>query len=101
MPAGNGLGHTADDDPAWNQEWVRHHYRRALHTLRATHDPKSIEVFQRLLAGSSVRDVAASFEMTEQAVHKIKQRVRDRLKELIASQLRDEEQPRGPADGAK
>jgi RNA polymerase sigma factor (sigma-70 family) len=81
---------TDEDDVTWNQEWVRHHYRRALRTLRATHDPRSIEVFQRLLGGAGVRDVAGAFEMSEQAVHKVKQRVRDRLREIIARQLADE-----------
>jgi len=84
------------EDLTWNKEWVRHHYRKAMHTLRATHEPRSIEIFNRLLAGASVRVVAASFEMSEQAVQKVKQRVRDRMRDLIAAQLRDEEDPREP-----
>jgi hypothetical protein len=33
--------------------------------------------------------------MSEQAVHKIKQRIRDRLRELIAVQIRDEDDING------
>ena len=39
--------------------------------------------------------VAADFKMTTQAVHKVKQRIRNRLKELIAGQIREEDQPNG------
>jgi hypothetical protein len=31
--------------------------------------------------------------MSEQAVHKVKQRIRDRMRDLVAEQIRDEEEP--------
>ena len=45
----------------------------------------------QIVAGDSIEAVAHQFELTEQAVHKIKQRIRDRLKNLIESQVREED----------
>lgn len=85
----------ADDaggaDEVWEREWVWHHYRLAMQAIRAAFDPKSVQVFDRLLAGVSVGQLASDFQTTTQAVHKIKQRIRDRLKELIAAQIRQED----------
>ena len=78
-------------DELWEQEWVRHHYRLAMQQVRVTFDTKSVEMFDRLLAGDSVGQVAQDFETTTQAVHKVKQRIRDRLKELIATQIIEED----------
>ena len=78
-------------DREWEQEWMLHHYRTAMETVRTTSDPKSIEVFERLLAGESHDDVATAFGMTRDAVHKVKQRIRDRLKERVAEQIREDE----------
>ena len=82
-------------DRQWEREWADHHLRRAVAQLRRTHEPRSIEVFEQLLAGQTVECVAAEFKMTTQAVHKVKQRIRNRLKELIAGQIREEDQPNG------
>ncbi len=85
----------ADDsgqtDEIWEREWVRHHCRQAMLTVRGTFDPKSVQMFDRLLAGDDVAQVASDFRATTQAVHKVKQRIRDRLKELIANQISQED----------
>jgi RNA polymerase sigma-70 factor (ECF subfamily) len=78
-------------DEVWEREWVRHHYRLAMQTVRAAFDPKSVQIFDRLLAGAGVSQLASDFQTTSQAVHKIKHRIRDRLKELIAEQIRQED----------
>src|SRR5205814_10528627 len=70
-------GDVADD--AWEQEWRDHHMRLALNAVRSEFEPRSIAVFDRLLAGDSVEAAAAAFEMSTQAVHKVKQRVRARV----------------------
>ena len=80
-----------DADPIWDQEWVRHHYRRAWRSVRAQCDPRSLDVFDQLLSGVSVNGVAAAMEMTPASVRKIKQRMRDRLQREIAAQVDDEE----------
>jgi DNA-directed RNA polymerase specialized sigma24 family protein len=82
---------TGQADEVWEREWVRHHYRLAMQTVRNLFDPKSVEIFDRLLVGDSVSRLASDFQTTTQAVHKVKQRIRDRLKELIADQIRQED----------
>jgi RNA polymerase sigma-70 factor (ECF subfamily) len=84
--------HQDETDERWEREWVAHHYRLAMRRIRATFEPRSVEAFFLLLQGRLATDVAAELNMTEQGVHKIKQRIRDRLRELIARQIRDEEQ---------
>ncbi len=78
-------------DDAWEQEWTDHHYRLAMEGVRATFEPASVEMFERLIAGDPVETVAVGFKTSTQAVHKVKQRIRDRLKELIEAQIRDED----------
>ena len=81
----------SEADDAWLQEWIDHHLRLAMQTVRATFHPDSVAVFEELLAGRGVTDVAAARGLTIEAVYKIKQRVRNRLRELIDAQLREEE----------
>jgi RNA polymerase sigma-70 factor (ECF subfamily) len=78
-------------DKQWEEEWVRLHYRMAMEKVRATHDPQSVAIFDRLLLGDSIATLATEFNTTAQAVQKVKQRIRDRLKELIAEQVKAEE----------
>lgn len=78
-------------DLEWESEWREHHIRRAVDALRTTMEPRSLEIFEGLLAGDGVADVASSFGMSTDAVHKVKQRVRDRLRARIAEQIRDDE----------
>lgn len=82
-------------DDLWEQEWVNHHYRLAMKTIHGTFDKRSVEVFDRLVDGESVATVAETCEMLTQAVHKVKQRIRNRMQELIAAQIREEDQPDG------
>ena len=78
-------------DPAFEDEWTRHHFRLAMQAVRARTKPNSLAVFERLLAGESVADLAGATGMTAEAVHKIKQRVGERLREEVERQVRDEE----------
>jgi len=77
----------------WEQEWIDHHYRLAMQSIHATFAEQSTRVFNRLLAGESVAVVARTSDLSEQAVHKIKQRIKARLRELIAAQIREEDEP--------
>ena len=86
----SSLPDVSDHDDMWEREWVSHHLRLAMSEVQRTFDPRSVEVFQRLLDGQKTADVAAALEMSPAAVHKAKQRIRDRLKELIAAQLLEE-----------
>jgi RNA polymerase sigma-70 factor (ECF subfamily) len=83
-----------DESPAaalWEREWVDHHYRLAMDTLRRTFEQRSLEVFERLVNGALVEEAASAFGMSPDAVYKARQRVRARLTELITQQVRDEE----------
>ena len=75
----------------WEQEWMHHHLRLGMRRIRQTYEPRSVQIFERLLEGDSVSQVARNFGTSEQAVHKIKQRIRNMLKRIIASQVRTEE----------
>ena len=87
-----------DGDATWEEEWVAHHYRRALATIRPQFDARSIEVFDRSIAGANVKLLADEFGMTEQAVYKVRKRIRDRLEEVIAEQIREEDDVDGTGD---
>lgn len=78
-------------DLVWEEEWASHHLRLALRRLRESFDPRSVAVFNRLLGGERVADVASAMGMSRAAVHKVKQRVRNRLKQLVAEQIDEEE----------
>lgn len=80
-------------DAIWEREWMDHHYRLAMKTIRATFDPRSVAVFDQLLGGQAVETVAEANEMSTQAVHKVKQRIRNRMKELLQEQIRYEDEP--------
>lgn len=80
-------------DEHWEAEWVQHHLRLAMRTVRSEFTPASLEVFELLLSGKSVEAVAETSGTTPEAVYKIRQRVRDRLRERTEAQIRDEEFP--------
>jgi len=79
-----------EPDEVWEREWRNHHLRLAMETVERTFDPTSVEMFRRLLAGEGTAHVAAELGTTTAAVYKAKQRIRRRLKEVIAEQLREE-----------
>lgn len=80
---------------AWEKEWVAHHYRRALARVRAQCEARSVEVFERNVAGVSVALLAQEYGMSEEAVYKVRQRVRAKMQELIEEQVRDEDRVDG------
>lgn len=94
---GDGLSNApaadADDQFAaiWEQEWENHHFRRAMETIRRAFDSKNAALFERSLAGATVAELAREFGMNEAAVHKARQRIRDRMSALIAEQVREED----------
>jgi RNA polymerase sigma-70 factor (ECF subfamily) len=93
----NVLAKTPDDDDAqdqqWEEEWVNHHYRLAMQTIRETFEPRSVEVFNGLLAGDRTEVLASHHGLTRQAVHQVKHRIQTRMRELIARQIREEDEP--------
>lgn len=76
---------------AFDREWVDHHYRLALTAIRLEVDANALKVLEATLQGQPVRQIAESTGMTEAAVYKSQQRMRDRLKERIAEQVQEED----------
>ena len=89
----NGWDSTMAPDEAMHEfedEWIKHHYRLALADIRKSHSRESVAIFESLMGGQSVEGAAAQFSTTTAAVHKIKQRIRDRMKELVQRQIAQE-----------
>lgn len=80
----------APADTVWDEEWSSHHLRRALETLRRSAQPRSIVIFERLLAGDSPEDVARAAGASVDSVYKLQQRFRARLSELVHGQIEAE-----------
>jgi len=81
----------AKEDEIWEAEWMHHHYRLAYASLAQTLPPRSLAIFTRLMEGADVDTVAAEFHSTRDAVHKVKQRVRNKLRDLVAAQVEEED----------
>ncbi|MFM9957652.1 MAG: RNA polymerase sigma factor [Phycisphaerales bacterium] len=81
----------AELEASWEREWVDHHYRTALVSLRAHAQEQSVAVLEMALGGRSVPEIAADLGMSEAAVYKAQQRMKDRLREIIAQQVRRED----------
>ena len=81
--------------PEWEEEWAQHHMRLAMAKVRAQTTPESMAVFEQLLAGGSVEEVAAATGSTTAAVYKVRQRIQERLRSEIELQVRDEDPPPG------
>lgn len=75
----------------FEREWIDHHYRRAMDRLKAGSEARTADVLDRTVAGRTARQIGEELGMSEDAVHKAQQRIRDRLKAIIAEQLADEE----------
>ncbi len=79
----------------FEREWMNHHYRMALEAIRKRVDAGSVGVLEATLLGTNVPEIARSLGMSEQAVYKAQQRMRQYLKEEIARQVREEDEVRG------
>jgi RNA polymerase sigma factor (sigma-70 family) len=81
----------AASETLWTQEWVNHHYRLAMESVRGSFEPRSVEIFERSVRGETIASLAAAFHTTDQAIHKVRQRIRARMEQLIAQQIHDED----------
>lgn len=80
----------AELDAQWEDEWTRHHLRRALQALRASARPASIEVFELLLDGVAPERIARDQHTSVEAVYKLQQRLRARLRVIVRRQMSEE-----------
>jgi RNA polymerase sigma-70 factor (ECF subfamily) len=76
-------GRTPALERLWRTEWVRHHLDLAFASLRRDFEPRSLEVFEHLLAGNDEPATAERFGLSVAAVEKVKQRVRARMREIL------------------
>jgi RNA polymerase sigma-70 factor (ECF subfamily) len=96
-PAMESLEYDVEDerphpvDEIWETEWRRHHLRLAIETVRRTFDPRSVEIFERLLAGEAPAETGRRLGVSRDVVYKVKQRVGDRIRELIREQAERED----------
>jgi RNA polymerase sigma factor (sigma-70 family) len=81
-----------DADPLWEREWMDQHFRLAMATIERTFEPRSVAMFSEMLAGVESTVIAVEYSTTPDAVRKIKQRILARLKELVAEQIRAEDE---------
>lgn len=81
---------TAEDE-LWDRQWMQHHYRLALRSLRKGAAPLSVRVLEGLLAGRTAQSLADELGMTPEAVRKVKQRMKDTLARLVREQIEHEE----------
>ena len=82
---------TEQPDAEWEQEWLDHHLRRALATVRQTCEPANVEAFERLMGGATIEQVAVEFGMNYDAVQKSARRMRERIQQRIAEQIQEED----------
>jgi RNA polymerase sigma-70 factor (ECF subfamily) len=75
----------------FEREWADHHYRLATRRYRVEANERGAAILDATIAGRTAKEIAEELGMTEAAVYKSQQRLRERLKELIAGQVRDEE----------
>jgi len=85
------LAGDAETRELFESEWMDQHFRTAFAEIRRSFSVESVAIFERLMHSDGVSTVAAAFATTEQAVHKVKQRIRNRMLELVASQIAEEE----------
>jgi len=82
-------------DAEFERQWIIQHCRRAMQTLQQVMSARDVEIFRQLLAGSDAAEVARRFELSSAAVRKIKQRLRERLRDIVTQQLMEEDPQRG------
>ncbi len=87
----HATGEPAERDLLWEQEWRDEHLRRGFEQLARSLEPRSVEVFQRILSGDDPAAVAAALSMTPEAVRKVKQRALARFRELVSQQMHRED----------
>lgn len=88
-----GIADDGSADPLWEQEWRDHHLRRAMVALRTTCDERTVAAFERIMNGATIEQVAAELGMNYDAVQKSVRRMRQRVEERIAAQIREEDVP--------
>jgi len=78
-------------DELWEHQWMLHHYRLALDELRRSAEPASVRVIEGFMNGRTTNEIAGALGLTPEATRKIKQRMKNKLMEIITKQIDDEQ----------
>ncbi len=80
-----------DLEGVWEEEWRRHHVRRALQHLSGEFRERDRLAFQRYaLEGRDAQATASELGMSLDHVYQVKSRILKRVAELVAQQVREE-----------
>lgn len=82
---------TTDERATWEAEWAAHHYRRALARLRESGEERMVRLLERSFDGANAESLAFEFEISVEGIYKARQRARQRLQDLVAEQIREED----------
>lgn len=85
---------TDDDSPTeievvMEDEWKNYISTLALKKVEQNSNPQNVTIFKRMLAGATSKELAKEFGLKENSIHRVKNRIRDKLIIEIAS-LREE-----------
>ncbi len=86
--------HLVDDgdfEDLFLEEWRTHHCQAALAALRRELSATSLDVFTALLEGADIASCMQRFDLSRDAVYKIRDRVRLRLEARIREQMHRED----------
>lgn len=87
----DGAGADPAHESIWENEWRRHHVRRAMGRLKSELSDRDRMAFSLYaMGGGSAADTAQALSMSVDQVYQVKSRTLKRLSELIAEQVRDE-----------
>jgi RNA polymerase sigma-70 factor (ECF subfamily) len=85
-----GMDHAASDiDEVMAKEWQIYITNQAMERVRSKFSEQSVKVFERTLQGASVEELGKEFDLKENSIYRIKNRVKERLILEIAELRRD------------
>jgi len=76
-------------DTLMNQEWKTYIANQAMSKIRDKFNADSIDIFERSLKGEPVQDIAKRFDLKENTIYRIKNKVKERLILEIAELRRE------------
>ncbi len=76
-------------DALMNQEWKTYITNQAMAKIRDKFNADSIDIFERSLKGEPVQDIAKRFDLKENTIYRIKNKVKERLILEIAELRRE------------
>ena len=76
-------------DKLLREQWKSHLCQKALNNIKNNFSAQSVEIFEKSLKGQAVEDIAQHYNLKENTIYRIKNRVKERLI-VEVQRLRDE-----------